>query len=41
MGLPLVWAKVEKGEDPHDAMGQKRTPLYDKYKNVHKFWGKI
>ena len=36
--LPLVWAKVEKGEDPHDAMGQRRTPLYDKYKNVHKFW---
>ena len=36
--LPLVWAKVRKGEDPHDALGQGKTALYDKYKNVQKFW---
>ena len=36
--LPLVWARVKKGEDPHDAMGQGKTPLYDKYKNIQKFW---
>ena len=36
--LPLVWASVKRGEDPHDANGQNRTPLYDKYKKVQEFW---
>ena len=38
--LPLVWAKVQKGEDPHDAMGQEKTALYDLYPNVQEFWKK-
>jgi len=38
--LPLVWAQVMKGEDPHDAMGQAKTPLYDLYPKVQEFWEK-
>ena len=36
--LPLVWAQVKAGEDPHDVDRTKKTQLFDKYHLVHKFW---
>jgi len=38
--LPLVWAKVKKGEDPKDADVTQKTPLFDHFSEVHKFWKK-
>jgi quercetin dioxygenase-like cupin family protein len=36
--LPLIMAKVRRGEDPHDVDRQGRTQLYQKYTSVQKFW---
>jgi len=36
--LPLVWAQVKAGEDPHDVDRTIKTPLFDKYQLVHEFW---
>ena len=36
--LPLIMAKVKRGEDPHDVDRQGRTALYQNYTSVQKFW---
>ena len=38
--LPLVWAKVPPGIDPHEHSGKEPTGLYDHYTEIHKFWKK-
>jgi len=38
--LPLVWAKVPPGADPHDHNGKENTELYNHYTEIHKFWKK-
>ena len=38
--LPLVWAKVKKGENPKDVEATEKTPLFDHFSEVHKFWKK-
>ena len=38
--LPLVWAKVPPGVDPHEHSGKEPTGLYDHYTEIHKFWKK-
>ena len=35
--LPLVWAKVRRGENPKNAEKQQETPLYSHYGEVRKF----
>ena len=38
--LPLVMAKVKRGEDAHDVNRQGKTALYKNYTSVHDFWRK-
>ena len=38
--LPLIWAKVPPGIDPHNHNGKANTELYDHYTEIHKFWKK-
>ena len=35
--LPLVWARVRRGENPKDVDRQQETPLYSHYNEVRKF----
>ena len=38
--LPLVMAKAQKGEDPHNVDRQIKTQMYQKFSSVRKFWKK-
>ena len=38
--LPLIWAKVGKGENPKNVDAVEKTPLFSHYPEVHNFWKK-